>query len=181
MQKQMLAHILVGHHNPWLHRDFQAFKAGFNCIEGRPLIKACVQIPLKLFSASSLIHKMSGDCRYLQRFLSTVYSRRIEQPADVIPYIRWQAVGAARAGRLSAALFSLFIMRFIRWMSGIGHPGLMLEDGHITEQVYERDQSDPGLRARLFYRTVSGSSLRLIGYAKENIYVCDKWYRCQQQ
>lgn len=38
LQKRMLASKLVGAPNPWGHRDFIAFKAGFNCIEGRNLI-----------------------------------------------------------------------------------------------------------------------------------------------
>jgi hypothetical protein len=38
LQKRMLAQLLVGAKDPWKHPDFRAFKAGFNCIEGRPFI-----------------------------------------------------------------------------------------------------------------------------------------------
>ena len=35
----MLASILVGNRNPWVHPYFKAFKDGFNCIAGRRLLE----------------------------------------------------------------------------------------------------------------------------------------------
>ena len=110
---------------------------------------------------------------YIQHFLATVYDCCIEKPADVLPYIDWS--GEDTANHLSSALYGLFIMCIICWMSGTGHPSVMLEDGHIPSEVYELGQGDQGLCARLFHRMVTGSSVCLMGYGNDDavIKVCN--------
>ena len=56
-------------------------------------------------------------------------------------------------------------------MSGTGHPRILLDKGLITPEAYEAGRDDRGLRARLFYRAITGSDLRLVGFAKDT--VCD--------
>lgn len=88
-----------------------------------------------------------------------------------MPHICWEA--AETGNPLDSIICRLFVMRLVRWMFGVGHPRLMLEDGHITAEIYEHDRRDQGLRARLFYKNVCGSSLRLIGYGEDHIQVSD--------
>ena len=174
MKKQMLASILVGHHNPWQHPNFIAFKEGFNCVEGHALIEVHFRVLVQYMKSCSSLYKipdlhLNGN-RYLQRFLSTVYNRRIENPADVIPLIHWEV--EVEEDELGSILCRLFIVRLVRWMSGTGHPRLMLEQGQVAQDLYDCDERDHGLRARLFYQTSSGSDLRMIGY-KQHITVGD--------
>jgi hypothetical protein len=81
--------------------------------------------------------------RYLQRFLTAVYNRRIENATDVMPHICWEAMETGNP--LDSTICHLFFMWLVCWMSGIGHPCSMLEDSHITAEIYERDQRDQGL------------------------------------
>jgi hypothetical protein len=125
------------------------------------------------YQSGSFIYKIPqtflGNDHYIQRFLATVYNHRIEKPADVLPYIDWS--GEDTADHLSAALYGLFIMCFIRWMSGTGHPSIMLEDGQISSDVYEPGRGDQGLRVRLFHQMVTGSSVRLMGYGNDDVVI----------
>ncbi|KAF8328642.1 hypothetical protein F5887DRAFT_1082968 [Amanita rubescens] len=144
MQKQMLAYYLIGDRDPWKHTNFQAFKEGFNSIASGPFLK----FPLARWD----------EPRYLQRFLATLYNRRIEIPGDVIPLIRWHATDVDDPATYN--LCCLFIMRFTRWIEGIGHPR-ETKDNLVTSQQYAQARLDRGLRARLFHQVVTGCSLKL--------------------
>ncbi|KAF8328649.1 hypothetical protein F5887DRAFT_1082974 [Amanita rubescens] len=147
MQKQMLAYELIGDRDPWKHPNFQEFKAGFNCIPPGPFLKH----PLAPWD----------EPRYLQRFLATLYNRRIESPGDVISLIRWHVTNITNVDNPTTYnLCRLFIMRFMRWIEGIGHPRDM-KDSLITSQEYTKARLDRGLRARLFHQVVTGCSLKL--------------------
>jgi hypothetical protein len=108
---------------------------------------------------------------YLQRFLATVYNRQIEGPKDVLPHIQWYCRPSDEA--CSDTLYNLCIMHLARWMHGTGHPRKLMQQGHITSELYEQDKSDRGLRARLLYLAATGSPLRLIGSGRETLEVCD--------
>lgn len=100
-----------------------------------------------------------------------MYNRQIESPDDVLPLIRWYAQPSDEA--FSDDLINMFILRVQRWMSGTRHPRILLDKGLITPEAYEAGRDDRGLRARLFYRAITGSDLRLVGFAKDTVYVCD--------
>ncbi|KAF8350837.1 hypothetical protein F5887DRAFT_1069801 [Amanita rubescens] len=172
MQKQMLATILVGHRDPWAHPYFKAFKDGFNCLAWRPFLKASLFNQTYQPSSHDNQHPYLpwDEDRYLQRFLSTVYNRRIDDPEVIVPLIHWHV--ANHKHPLTSTLCNLFIMRFRRWLSGIGHPRAM-KNAQITSKQYSQGQSDRGLRARLFHQTVTGSKLRLLGRDVDRIiHVC---------
>ena len=67
----------------------------------------------------------------------------------------------------------MFILRVQRWMSGTGHPCILMDKGLITPEAFEADRNDRGFRARLFYRAITGSDLRLVGFTKDTVYVRD--------
>jgi hypothetical protein len=108
-----------------------------------------------------------------------VYNRQIESPADVLPLIRWYAQPSDDED-FSEMIFNMFVLRVKRWLSGTGHPRLLMERGLITPESYEADKDDAGLRARLFYRAITGSDLRLVGFGKDTIYVRDKTFSSQR-
>ena len=99
-----------------------------------------------------------------------MYNRQIEAPEDVLPLIRWYA---QPSDELSDDLINMFILRVRRWMSGTGHPRILMDKGLISPETYEADRDDKGLRARLFYRALTGSDLRLVGFTKDTVYVRD--------
>ena len=109
--------------------------------------------------------------RYLRRFLATIYNRQIESPDDVLPLIRWYAQPSDEA--FSEDLINMFILRVQRWMSGTGHPRILMDKGLITPEAFEADRNDRGFRARLFYQAITGSDLRLVGFTKDTVYVRD--------
>lgn len=110
------------------------------------------------------------DPRYLQQFLSAIYNRRIDDPGLILPLIRWDVAKSTHS--VASTLYNLFIMRFIRWISGIGHPHAM-KDQQVSSAQYAQGRLDRGLRARLFHLTVTGSKLRLIGTDDECVlHVC---------
>ncbi|KAM6497898.1 hypothetical protein JOM56_005846 [Amanita muscaria] len=149
LQKQMLMKILVGHHNPWTHPHFKAFCDGFNC---GPSFGKLLKMPTDEWNA---------DLSYARRLLAAVYNQRIDDASAIANWISW--VGTNPAEPINNHFYQLFIMRVHCWLSGIGHPRELVGE-YIDCAAYEQDRWDRGLRARLLYKAITGSSL-IVGKA----------------
>ena len=100
------------------------------------------------------------ETQYSLRLLASVYNRRIECAADILSRITW--IGTKYTQRANRCMYQLFIMRVKNWLRGVGHPRELIGK-HIDEETYCKDRWDAGLRAKLLYRAVTGSSLLLGG------------------
>ncbi|KAM6489650.1 hypothetical protein JOM56_014886 [Amanita muscaria] len=146
LQAQMLTKILVGHHNPWTHPHFKAFCEGFSC---GPSFGKLLKMPTDEWDA---------DLSYARRLLAAVYNRRIDDAGAIVNQISW--VGTNPADPVNHHFYQLFVMRANHWLSGVGHPRELVGE-YINQATYEQDRWDRGLRARLLYKAITGSSLIL--------------------
>ncbi|KAM6489605.1 hypothetical protein JOM56_014927 [Amanita muscaria] len=149
LQAQMLTKILVGHHNPWTHPHFKAFCEGFSC---GPSFGKLLKMPTDEWDA---------DLSYARRLLAAVYNRRIDDAGAIVNQISW--VGTNPADPVNHHFYQLFVMRANHWLSGVGHPRELVGE-YINQATYEQDRWDRGLRARLLYKAITGSSL-IVGNA----------------
>jgi hypothetical protein len=95
-----------------------------------------------------------------------VYNCCIEDPGVIVPLIHWHV--ANHQDPLTSTLCNLFIMWFIRWLGGIGHPHIM-KNALIMSKQYAQGRGDHSLQARLIHLTVTGSQMRLIGRDADRI------------
>ncbi|KAM6499074.1 hypothetical protein JOM56_004582 [Amanita muscaria] len=149
LQAQMLTKILIGHHNPWTHPHFKAFCEGFSC---GPSFGKLLKMPTDEWDA---------DLSYARRLLAAVYNRRIDDAGAIVNQISW--VGTNPADPVNHHFYQLFVMRANHWLSGVGHPRELVGE-YINQATYEQDRWDRGLRARLLYKAITGSSL-IVGNA----------------
>jgi hypothetical protein len=71
----------------------------------------------------------------------------------------------------NATVYKLFIMRVTSWLRGSGHPRELVGK-HLDRDTYLKER-DAGVRARLLYKAVTGSSL-LIGRPHDKIMVSNR-------
>ncbi|KAM6497781.1 hypothetical protein JOM56_005729 [Amanita muscaria] len=133
IQKQMLTKLVIGHNNPWSHQHFLAFKDGFNWSSSRERGKLLQDTTHELLEIN--------EPTYAHRLLAAVYHRHTEVQ--------------------NAQVYDLFIMRVTHWLRGIGHPRELV--GKYVERETYLNERDAGVRARMLYRAITGSSLILGG------------------
>jgi hypothetical protein len=102
-----------------------------------------------------------ADLSYARRLLAAVYNRRIDDAGAIVNQISW--VGTNPADPVNHHFYQLFVMRANHWLSGVGHLKELVGE-YINQATYEQDRWDRGLRARLLYKAITGSSL-IVGNA----------------
>ncbi|KAM6495105.1 hypothetical protein JOM56_009728 [Amanita muscaria] len=156
IQKQMLTKLVIGHTNPWTHQHFLAFKDGFNWSSSKEQGKLLQDTTHELLEIN--------EPTYAHRLLAAVYHRRIECAGVILDKIIW--VGESHTEVQNARLYDLFIMRVMHWLRGIGHPRELV--GKYVDRDTYLNERDAGVRARMLYRAITGSSL-ILGGAHDKI------------
>lgn len=165
----MLTKLVIGHNNPWSHQHFLAFKDGFNWSSSKEQGKL---LQVRTFASSLWLARANASLQdtthelleineptYAHRLLAAVYHRRIECAGVVLDKIIW--VGESHTEVQNARVYDLFIMRVTHWLRGIGHPRELV--GKYVERETYLNERDAGVRARMLYRAITGSSLILGG------------------
>lgn len=95
------------------------------------------------------------------RVVAAMYSRKVRHLDEVLSHLHFEDTldpQLALDPQLKL-IIGIFKLRLIRYLSGIGHPKRLHDNGFISEADFERGQHDPLVRVRSLLLTAAESAL----------------------
>lgn len=92
-------------------------------------------------------------------FVQGLCAGTVHQPQDLEKHIEFQCDVDEDRDIVYCALFK---MAFLHWLNRAGHPQVLLQDGIVSEAIYQRQRQHSMLRALLFLRMCTEYSSQFI-------------------